>query len=75
MNTALKGMLPAIEKWPAEDQEALADCAREIEALRSGFYSMTPEEDAAVRQGIDDADRGDLVSAESIAALIKRYEK
>ncbi len=74
MNTALKALLPAIEKWPAEDQESLADYAREIEALRSGLYTMTPEEEAAVQEGIDDADRGDLVSSEAIAALFKRYE-
>jgi predicted transcriptional regulator len=74
MNIALKAMLPTIEKWPAEDQEALADYAREIEALRSGMYTMTPEEDAAVQEGIDDADRGELVSAQSIAALTKLYK-
>ena len=73
MNTALKAMLPAIKKWPTEDQEALADCAREIEAMRSGFYVMTAEEEAAVQEGIDDADRGDVVSSEAIAALFKRY--
>jgi predicted transcriptional regulator len=73
MNTALKAMLPTIEKWPAEDQEALADYAREIEALRSGFYTMTPEEDAAVLEGLAEADRGAFVSAEAIAALGKRF--
>jgi predicted transcriptional regulator len=73
MNNALKAMLPTIEKWPAEDQEALADYAREIEALRSGLYAMTPEEEAAVQEGIDDADHGEFVSAEAIAALGKRF--
>ncbi len=73
MNTALKAMLPVIEKWPAEDQEALADYAREIEALRSGFHMMVPEEEAAVREGLAEADRGVFVSAEAIAALGKRF--
>ena len=73
MNTALKAMLPTIEKWSTEDQEALADYAREIEALRSGSYVMTPAEEAAVLEGLAEADRGTFVSASTIAALGKRF--
>ena len=39
MNTALQKLLPTIETWPDEDQEALAEAAREIEALRTGVYT------------------------------------
>lgn len=73
MISLLKSMLPMIEKWPAEDQEALADYVREIESLRSGFYDMTPDEEAAVLEGLAQADRGKFASAESIAALGKRF--
>jgi predicted transcriptional regulator len=73
MNSLLKSMLPMIEKWSAADQEALVDYAREIEALRSGFYDMTPDEEAAVLEGLAQADRGEFTSAESIAALGKRF--
>jgi hypothetical protein len=34
MNAALQELLPAIATRPDEDQEALAEAAREIEALR-----------------------------------------
>jgi hypothetical protein len=73
MNSVLKSMLPMIEKWPAADQEALADYAREMESLRSGFYDMTPDEETAVVEGLAQADRGEFASAESIAALGKRF--
>jgi predicted transcriptional regulator len=73
MITTLKQMLPAIENWPAEDQEALAEAAREIEAGRTGVYAMTPEEEAAVGEGLAQADRGDFATDEEISALWKRY--
>lgn len=73
MINALKRMLPAIENWPAEDQEALADAAREIEAARAGHYAMTPEEEAAVLEGLAEAERGDFASAEEMAALWKKF--
>lgn len=73
MINALKRMLPAIENWPAEDQEALAKAAREIEAARAGHYLMTPEEEAAVLEGLAEAERGDFASAEEMAALWKKF--
>ena len=73
MIAILKQMLPTIENWPAEDQEALAEAAREIEAERTGVYAMTPEEAAAVDEGLAQADRGEFASEEEVAALWKRY--
>ena len=51
MNSVLKKLMPSIEAWPDEDQEALAEAAREIEALRTGVYIMSPSEEAAVSEG------------------------
>jgi predicted transcriptional regulator len=73
MNASLRQMLPAIERWPAEDQQALAEFAREIEAARTGVYVMTPEEEAAVAEGLAQADRGEFVSDEQMAAVWKRF--
>ena len=61
MNSTLQKLLPAIERWPEEDQEALAEAAREIEALRTGVYSMSSEEEAAVAEGLAQAERGEFV--------------
>ncbi len=72
MNSALQKLLPAIESWPDEDQEALAEAAREIEALRTGVYALSPVEDAAVAEGLGQADRGLFVEESRIHALWKR---
>jgi predicted transcriptional regulator len=73
MISALKQMLPAIENWPVEDQEALAEAAREIEAARASYCVMTPEEEAAVLEGLAEAERGDFASAEEMASSWKKF--
>ena len=72
MNSTLQKLLPAIEQWPEEDQEALVEAAREIEALRTGVYTMSPAEEAAVAEGLAQAERGDFASDARIAELWKR---
>jgi predicted transcriptional regulator len=57
-------MLEQVESWPAEDQEELAEYAREIEARRTGVYKMSDDERAAVRRGLAQADRGEFVPDE-----------
>ena len=52
MISTLKQMLPSIGAWPEEDQQALAEAAREIAAMRSGVYVMTDDEAAAVDEGL-----------------------
>ena len=73
MNSTLQKLLPSIEQWPEEDQEALAEAAREIEALRTGVYSMSPEEEAAVGEGLAQAERGEFASHDQIAEVWKRF--
>lgn len=62
MNPRTKTLLEQVQSWPEEDQEELADVAREIESRRSGVYQLSDEERAAVRVGMDDARRGDFAS-------------
>ena len=52
MNKILKEVIEHAETWPREDQEELAEYAREIEARRTGVYSMSDDERAAVRRGL-----------------------
>jgi hypothetical protein len=47
--------------------------AREIEARRTGIYVMNDEERAAVREGSEQAVRGELVPDDEIDAFWKRY--
>ncbi|RBP03765.1 hypothetical protein DFR50_14212 [Roseiarcus fermentans] len=71
MNSTLRKLLPAIEAWPDEDQEALAEAAREIEAVRTGVYILSPAEEAAVAEGLKQADEGLFVDDGRIRALWK----
>jgi hypothetical protein len=75
MNKLLKEMIEHAETWPREDQEELAEYAREIEARRTGVYIMSDDERAAVGKGLAEADRGEFVSDELIAEADKRHEK
>jgi hypothetical protein len=51
MIAALKDLFPRIDAWPPEDQEALVEAARGIEAERTGVYKATAEELAAIDRG------------------------
>jgi predicted transcriptional regulator len=73
MNRILKEVIEHAAAWPQEDQEELAEYAREIEARRSGIYTMSDDERAAVRNGLAEADRGEFVSDELIAEAEKRH--
>jgi hypothetical protein len=63
----LRDAIQQAETWPPEDQEELAEYAREIEARRTGVYIMSDEERAAVRRGLAQADRGEFVPDEVVA--------
>jgi len=74
MNRILKEVIEHAATWPQEDQEELAEYAREIEARRTGIYTMSDDERVAVRKGLAEADRGEFVSDEQIAEAEKRHE-
>ena len=66
MSPGTKTLLERVESWPEEDQDELAEVAREIEARRSGLYRLSDEERAAVHAGLDAARRGDFVSEDEM---------
>jgi predicted transcriptional regulator len=72
MSPGARKILEQVESWPREDQEELAELAREIEARRSGVYVVDAEEDAAIREGLAQLNRGDSVSEEDMKAFWKR---
>ena len=67
MTRTLRDLLAHAETWPREDQDELAEYAREIEARRSGLYRMSDDERAAVSQGLAEADQGKFVSDDLVA--------
>ena len=72
---ALKEMLEHAATWPVEDQNDLAEYAREIEARRTGVYTMSDDERAAVGRGLAEADRGEFVADETVAEADKRHQR
>lgn len=69
MNAAAKDLIQKIAGWPEEDQQELADFAREIEARRTGVYVLSDNERAAIA----DARRGAFASDAEAAAFWKRH--
>jgi predicted transcriptional regulator len=73
MIAALKDLLQRIEAWPSEDQEALLEAARGIEAERTGVYQATAEELVAIDRGLDDARGGRLATVEALAKARAKF--
>ena len=72
---ALQEVLEHAATWPVEDQNDLAEYAREIEARRTGVYTMSDDERAAVGRGLAEADRGEFVADKMVAEADKRHQR
>ena len=70
-----KTLLEQVQSWPEEDQDELADVAREIESRRSGVYRLSDDERTAIRAGMDAARRGDFAADEEIEALYRLHHR
>jgi hypothetical protein len=71
----LKMVLEHAATWPVEDQNELAEYAREIEARRTGVYTMSDDERTAVSRGLAEADRGEFVADERVAEADKHHQQ
>ena len=74
MNKILKEVIEHAETWPVEDQQELAEYAREIEARRTGVYAMSDDERAAVGLGLAEAEREDFVPDDIVTEADKRHD-
>jgi hypothetical protein len=73
MSPKTKKLLERVDSWPQEDQDELAEFARAIEARRSGAYVVDDEEEAAIREGLTQLDRGEWVSEEAMRSFWRRF--
>jgi hypothetical protein len=73
MTPTTKTLLEQVASWPQQDQDELAEYAREIEARRNGVYVVSDEEWADLQEGIAQADRGEFVPDDVVAAADKRH--
>jgi hypothetical protein len=75
MSPGTKTLLEQVQSWPEEDQEELAEVAREIESRRSGVYRLSDEERIAVRAGMDAARRADFASDEEMDEFYRLHPR
>jgi predicted transcriptional regulator len=73
MTPTTKTPLDQVASWPQQDQDELAEYAREIEARRTGVYALSDEEWADLQEGIAQADRGEFVPDDVVAKVDKRH--
>ncbi len=73
-NAALDRVMQLAADWPEHLQAELAEIAAEMDAgLRGGSASVTPDEFAAIDEGLADIAAGRVVRPEEIEALFDRY--
>lgn len=75
MSPKTKALLEQVQSWPEEDQEELADVAREIESRRSGVYRLSDDERMAVRTGMEESRQGLFATDEEIEALYRLHQR
>jgi predicted transcriptional regulator len=75
MSSGTEKLLERVKSWPEEDQEELAEVAREIESRRSGVYRLSDQERTAVRAGMDAARRGDFASEEEMNEFYRLHSR
>jgi len=73
MNKRLESLMERISALSEDAQDELLDHVAIIEARQSGVYRLSDEERAAVKQGLEAAERGEFVSDEDMAAFFKRH--
>jgi hypothetical protein len=64
----VKAVLDRVLTWPDERQEAAVEVLLELEAENSGVYHPSDEEWAAIQEGLEQAERGELFTLEEVEA-------
>jgi predicted transcriptional regulator len=72
----LADILERVETWPVHMQDKLAEIARDIEAgLKNEVYQATPEELAAIDEGLRDAAEGRFATDEEVEATFAKFRR
>ena len=72
MTKLLDEALEKVRTLPDEDQNLAAEMLFLIANRRNEPYAMDAEEEAAVREGLAEAERGEFLSQEETDELLKR---
>ena len=72
MTETTRKLLEQVAAWPEEDQEELAELAREIEARRTRVYRLSEAEKEGIERGLQAMREGRFASEERVAAIFKK---
>lgn len=75
MTKALEDILDKVRSWPAERQEEAARLLEKMEQCGASLYRLSDEERALVEVGLEQANRGELVSDADMEAFWNRNRK
>jgi hypothetical protein len=70
----LEAIFDRVRSWPAERQEDVARTLTEMEAAGTDVYILSPEEEADIENGLEEARRAEFASDEEMKALFERYK-
>lgn len=73
MNKIVGNILDRVADWPEEAQAELMQAVADIEAKHLGVYRLSDDERKAVREGLAQADRGEFVPDDVVAAYFNKY--
>lgn len=68
----IKAVLERVLTWPPERQEEAADLLLHLEAEGGKLYHPSEEEWSAIKEGLEQASRGEFISDEEVEALWTR---
>jgi predicted transcriptional regulator len=69
----IDALVERMASWPEKAREEAVESLLSIEARYVGGYRMSADERSAVLEGLAQADRGEFVSDEEMAAFFKRH--
>ena len=69
----IDGLIERIGTWPEELQEEAVRSLLALEARHIGAYRLSDDEREAIEEGLAQADRGEFVSDDDVAAFFKRH--
>jgi predicted transcriptional regulator len=73
MNKMVESILERVADWPEEAQAELMQAVIDIEGRHLGVYHLSDDERAAVREGLAQAERGEFVPDDVVAAYFNKY--
>ena len=72
MNKIVETLLERVATWPEEAQAELLQSVVDIETKHFGVYRLSDDERQAVREGLEQARRGEFVPDEVVAEFFWR---